>query len=139
MSAIVADHELAEDLFRRLGDESRDEPGVTRDAYGVGEQRAHDAVAGVARELGLDTAVDPAGNLYMTRRGSDSTTKPWVVGSHLDSVPHGGNYDGAAGVVAGLAALAGMQAAGLQPRRDVTVMAIRAEESTWFPASYIGS
>ena len=139
MSALVADHELAEDLFRRLADESRDEPGVTRDAYGVGEQRAHDVVAGVARELGLDTAVDPAGNLYMTRRGSDSTSKPWVVGSHLDSVPHGGNYDGAAGVIAGLAALAGIQAAGLQPRRDVTVMAIRAEESTWFPASYIGS
>ena len=54
-------------------------------------------------------------------------------------MPHGGNFDGAAGVVAGLSAVAGLRKAGLRPRRDVVVMGIRAEESTWFPASYIGS
>jgi len=46
-------------------------------------------------------------------------------------VPQGGNYDGAAGVVAGLSAIAGLRARSLQPPRDVTIMAIRAEEAAW--------
>jgi beta-ureidopropionase / N-carbamoyl-L-amino-acid hydrolase len=62
-----------------------------------------------------------------------------VVGSHLDSVPHGGNFDGAAGVVAGLVAIAALRRLGLTPHCDLTVMAIRAEESVWFQVSYIGS
>ena len=49
-----------------------------------------------------------------------------MIGSHLDSVPHGGNYDGAAGVVAGLTALARLRRLGRTPRQDITVMAIRA-------------
>jgi len=57
----------------------------------------------------------------------------------MDSVPQGGNYDGAAGVVAGLVAVAGLKAAGIRPRRDVTVMAIRGEEAAWFDSHYIGS
>src|SRR5205814_10364132 len=50
-----------------------------------------------------------------------------------------GNYDGAAGVVAGLAALQRMRRLGKKPRMNTTVMAIRAEEVSWFPAPYIGS
>jgi len=57
----------------------------------------------------------------------------------MDSVPQGGNYDGAAGVVAGLSALSGLRSAGVAPQRDVTVMAIRGEEAAWFNSSYIGS
>jgi N-carbamoyl-L-amino-acid hydrolase len=63
-----------------------------------------------------------------------------VIGSHLDSVPKGGNFDGAAGVLAGLAAVSGMKRAGYVPARDITVLAIRAEEAgAWFPSSYPGS
>ena len=54
-------------------------------------------------------------------------------------MPHGGNFDGAAGVIAGISAVAALQAAGLRPDRRLTVMAIRAEESNWFPISYLGS
>ncbi len=54
-------------------------------------------------------------------------------------VPHGGNFDGAAGVVAGLVAVAALRRLGARPTRDLTVMAIRAEESIWFEVSYIGS
>ena len=57
----------------------------------------------------------------------------WLVGSHLDSVPQGGNYDGYAGVVAGITALAAFHRSGLTPPCDVTVMGIRAEEvSSWY-------
>ena len=63
-----------------------------------------------------------------------------MLGSHLDSVPQGGNFDGAAGVLAGLAAVAGMRRAGFTPARDITVIALRAEEAgAWFPTSYPGS
>jgi N-carbamoyl-L-amino-acid hydrolase len=62
-----------------------------------------------------------------------------VIGSHLDSVPHGGNFDGAAGVLAGLAAVTTLRRMDLSPACDIVVMAIRAEESVWFQVSYIGS
>lgn len=136
--ALHADRELAIRLFDQLAQQSRDEPGVTRDAYGAGEQRAHDLVSHEAAVLGLSRAVDAAGNLLLTLEGTDPTLPAWVVGSHLDSVPHGGNFDGAAGVIAGLAAIAGLRRTGPKPRRPVIVVATRAEESNWFPASYIG-
>ena len=62
-----------------------------------------------------------------------------MTGSHLDSVGNGGNFDGAAGVIAGLVAIKGLQRLGLRPHCDVTTAAIRAEESVWFQVSYIGS
>ena len=61
------------------------------------------------------------------------------MGSHLDSVKRGGNFDGAAGVVGGLVAQRVLQQLGITPSCDVTTMAIRAEESVWFQVSYIGS
>jgi N-carbamoyl-L-amino-acid hydrolase len=113
--------------------------GITRDTYGPGEQKAHRLMAETARTLGLEVSTDAALNLYLTLPGRNRALPAVMTGSHLDSVPLGGNYDGAAGVVAGLAVLAGWVAAGCQPEHDVTVMAIRAEESAWFPVSYIGS
>jgi N-carbamoyl-L-amino-acid hydrolase len=88
----------------------------------------------------LETRTDHAGNLYMTLPGADRAAKRIVLGSHLDSVPRGGDYDGTAGVLAGLAAVAGMRRAGFVPGCDVTVMAIRSEEAgAWFPISFPGS
>jgi N-carbamoyl-L-amino-acid hydrolase len=101
-------------LLRRVLDElaraTHDHPGVTRAAYGAGEQLAHDLVRREAEALGAVTRTDAAGNLYLTRPGSDPALPALFFGSHLDSVPHGGNFDGAAGVVAGLAVLAEMAA-----------------------------
>lgn len=133
------DIEFAGALLDALREASRDEPGVTRDAYGAGEETAHAIVREAAERLGLSITRDPAGNLFMTWPGKNPDRPAWIVGSHLDSVPHGGNFDGAAGVVAGLAAISTSIKAGRQPPRPITVLAIRAEESTWFPASYIGS
>lgn len=136
---LKADIPLAETLLDALREASVDEPGVTRDAYGKGEEVAHKLIRGQAEKLGLAVTRDPAGNLFMTWPGRFPDRAPWIVGSHLDSVPHGGNFDGAAGVIAGLAAISTAKAAGLEPSRPITVLATRAEESTWFPASYIGS
>jgi beta-ureidopropionase / N-carbamoyl-L-amino-acid hydrolase len=138
-NAVAMQRDLAVELFNRLRCDGLDEPGVTRDPYGPGEQRAHATVTAAAQKLGLRIEHDAAANLYMTLRGHDPTARPIVVGSHLDSVPHGGNFDGAAGVVAGLVAATALQGLGITLDCDLTVMGIRAEESIWFQVSYIGS
>ena len=138
-AALAAQRDAAEVLFAQLRNDGLDEPGTTRDPYGPGEQRAHATVATFADSIGLHVARDAAANLYMTLPGRDRTAPPLILGSHLDSVPHGGNFDGAAGVVAGLAAVRALQHLGITPSCDLTVMAIRAEESIWFQLSYIGS
>lgn len=131
---------VAERLFAALREKTRDGEGVTRDAFGAGERIAHALVRAEAEALGLEIGTDVAGNMYMTLPGTDRAAKRVILGSHLDSVREGGNYDGAAGVLAGLAAVAGMKRAGFTPGRDITVMAIRAEEAgAWFPVSYPGS
>jgi len=137
--AVHAQRGMIEALFAQLRQDGLDEPGVTRDPYGPGEQRAHATVARAAEALGLEIGGDAAANLYMTLPGRDRAAPVLVIGSHLDSVPHGGNFDGAAGVLAGLAAVGALRRMGVTPDCDIVVMGIRAEESVWFQVSYIGS
>lgn len=137
---LAPDIELASRLFDELRARSFDGVGVARAAYGEGEAMAHALVRREGEAIGLEVATDFAANLYLTLPGADRSLKRVVLGSHLDSVPQGGNFDGAAGVLAGLAAVAGMRRAGFTPARDITVLAVRAEEAgAWFPTSYPGS
>lgn len=138
-AAVARQTDFAADVFDRLRAASLDVRGVTRASYGEGEQAAHALMAEVAETLGLEVAQDAAANTYMTLPGRDRSAPIRMVGSHLDSVPQGGNFDGAAGVVSGLTAIRALQALGHQPAQDITVMGIRAEESCWFGVSYIGS
>jgi N-carbamoyl-L-amino-acid hydrolase len=139
-NALTPDIALATTLFAALREATQDGIGITREAYGPGERVAHAIVRAAAERLGLEIVVDPAGNLLMTLPGRDRAAPAVVMGSHLDSVRRGGNDDGAAGVLAALAALAGMRAGGFQPSRDVVAVAIRAEEGgSWFPVGFPGS
>ena len=136
---LAADRELSERLFAELLEFSRDEPGVSRPSYGELEERAHQVMRDAGTSLGLQPETDAAGNLFLTMAGRDPSLPAWIVGSHVDTVPHGGNFDGAAGVIGGLAAVSGLRRAGIVPRRSIVVAVFRAEESTWFPISYPGS
>ena len=129
---------LAERILTDLRRETRDGRGVTRMSYGPGEAAAHALVRKEAEALGLGVATDAALNLYISLPGRKRGPAV-MVGSHLDSVPQGGDFDGAAGVLMGLSVIAGYRQSGFVPENDIVVMATRAEESTWFPASYIGS
>jgi beta-ureidopropionase / N-carbamoyl-L-amino-acid hydrolase len=133
------DLSLAAELFNDLGRATRQGRGIVRDSYGAGEHAAHDIIRRAASSIGLETTIDAIGNLTATLPGRDRALPRVIVGSHLDSVPQGGNYDGAAGVVAGITAIATLQRAGVAPDRDISVMAIRGEESAWFDVPYIGS
>ncbi len=138
-SDLSAEAALAGQWFDHLRAHSKGRLGVTRASYGDGEQMAHELMQAIGQTLGLEKRIDAAGNLYLTLPGRDRSLPAIMTGSHLDSVPEGGNYDGAAGVVAGMAMLARWRRARRQPNRDITVMGVRAEELSWFPAPYIGS
>ena len=131
--------ELAAKLFDQLAQATRKGRGIRRDSYGEGEQAAHDIVRRAGEYLGLEIHGDAALNLYLTLPGRDRSAAGVIIGSHLDSVDQGGNYDGAAGVLAGLAVLAGFRRAEVVPSCDISVMAIRCEESAWFDSTYVGS
>lgn len=139
MTDLTAGGRLAQSVLDRLAQATADAPGITRVAYGPGERFAHGLVREEAERLGAVARVDAAGNLYLTLKGRDPALPAIVIGSHLDSVPHGGNFDGAAGVVAGLAVMAELVGQSIQLHRDLIVLVTRAEEAVWFPLSYPGS
>jgi beta-ureidopropionase / N-carbamoyl-L-amino-acid hydrolase len=130
---------MADLVFAALREASLDPPGVSRASYGEGERAAHAILRAAAEEIGLEVEVDPIGTLSMTLPGANREWPPVVIGSHLDAVPHGGNYDGAAGVVMGLALASRLRREGRMLPRDLVVLGIRAEEMCWFPMLYLGS
>ena len=84
----------------RIGRDPRG--GVSRLAYGDADREARDAVTAWMREAGLSTRVDPAGNIVGRREGADPSRTPLLVGSHVDSVPNGGDFDGPLGTLAAI-------------------------------------
>ena len=89
--------------------------------------------------LVLRPARDAGANLVVTLAGSEPDLPFLACGSHLDSVPQGGNFDGAAGVVAGLAVLARFKRDRIVPRRTIKLFGLRGEESSRFGKAYMGS
>ena len=92
--------------------------GQHRAGYSPEEDAAHELAAGWMREAGLEVSPDEAGNIF-GRRGE---ARVWA-GSHLDSVPTAGKFDGALGVVAAI------EAASRLPDSPLAVVAFRAEET----------
>jgi N-carbamoyl-L-amino-acid hydrolase len=132
-------HALATELFDALRAATGDGVGITRPAYSELESAALDIIDAKARAAGLRTERDAAANLVVTLDGSEPDLPYLACGSHLDSVPQGGNYDGGAGVVAGLIVLAGFKESGLRPRRTIKLFGLRGEESARFAKAYMGS
>jgi acetylornithine deacetylase/succinyl-diaminopimelate desuccinylase-like protein len=99
-------------------------PGANRLGGTREEDEAHELVAGWMREAGLEIEVDSAGNLFGRLRGRRPELPEVWTGSHLDSVPHGGRFDGALGVVGGLEAVERLG----QRERTLVVIAFRDEE-----------
>ena len=130
---------MAERFFADLSDRTRDGEGVTRAAFSPEDQIGIDMMAEAGRKLGLEVEHDPAGNVYLTLPGRDRNAPGVLTGSHFDSVPRGGNYDGAAGAVAGLAVLAALKELGVTPACDLRAVGLRGEESVWYGIAYIGS
>lgn len=113
--------------------------GVNRAAFSREDVEARRTLIGWARTLGLDASHDAAGNLFLRLAGRHNDAPPLLVGSHLDSQPAGGRFDGVYGVVAGLEAVEAMLAAGMRPARPVEVVAWSNEEGGRFAPGAMGS
>lgn len=107
--------------------------GWTRLAYSAEEAAARELVGGWLAEAGLAVRTDAAGNLRARTAAADPAAPVVLTGSHLDTVPGGGRWDGALGVVAAVEAVTAL--AGVRTARPVEVVAFAAEESPRFRQS----
>ena len=109
--------------------------GANRPALSAEEDAAHALAEGWMRAAGLETGADAIGNLYGRLPGREPGLAEIWCGSHLDSVPRGGRFDGALGVVAALEAISRLEPGA----RTLTVVAFRDEEGWRFGEGFLGS
>jgi N-carbamoyl-L-amino-acid hydrolase len=113
--------------------------GVSRTAYSDADVAGRNYVIGLMREAGLAPRIDPAGNIFATRRGQDAALRPVLFGSHIDSVPQGGNFDGDLGSLAAIETVRALNAAGIVTRHPLEVVVWAHEECGTFPNGLNGS
>ena len=130
---------IAEKLFADVRELTFDGVGVTRASYGSGETAVADYLREFARRQGLDVHDDRAANLVFRLPETESAQAVSWTAFHIDSVPQGGNFDGYAGVVAGLLCLINQKNTGVIYKQPLEVVAFRGEESAWFGKAYMGS
>jgi allantoate deiminase len=130
-------------LWRRISDlgeiGKQEEGGVTRLSFTDEERAAKDKVVSYMEEAGLSVREDAAGNLFGRREGRAPEAPTVLIGSHVDSVYNGGNFDGPLGVLAGIEVLHAMEEKGIETGHPVEVVAFTDEEGARFSFGMIGS
>ena len=120
-----------------------DEPtgltGVNRLALTDADGEGRRQVLAWMRELGLDVTVDRIGNVYARRAGREDTLPPVVIGSHIDSVPTAGRFDGCLGVLGGLEIVRTLHESNIRTRRPIVVAFFTDEEGSRFGTDMLGS
>jgi N-carbamoyl-L-amino-acid hydrolase len=106
--------------------------GVSRVAYTDADVAGRGYVMDLMRAAGLTPRIDPAGNIFALRPGGDRSLKPILFGSHIDSVPSGGNFDGDLGSLAALGVLEALGRAGVRTRHPLEIVVWAAEEGVAF-------
>lgn len=135
----AAEMALVGQLFSEIATMTSDAEGVSRPAFSSVETGTLEYLEAFARSEGLDVWYDAGRNANFALPGDREAERFTVVGSHVDSVPFGGNYDGLAGVICGLMCLLRARRSGTRFATPVQVLAMRGEESAWFGPCYIGS
>ena len=133
----------ADRLWRRLSELAEigkaQGGGVTRLSFTEEERAAKDLVASYMREANLVVHEDAAGNLIGRREGRDPDAPVVLVGSHVDSVPNGGNFDGPLGVLSAVEAAQAMNERDVETEHPVEVVAFTDEEGARFSFGMVGS
>jgi N-carbamoyl-L-amino-acid hydrolase len=114
------------------------EGGCCRLALTDEDRAGRDLVCRWMRELGLDVRIDPIGNIFGLRAGSEDLA-PVMTGSHIDTVATGGRYDGCLGVLGGLEVVQALNEAGVRTRRPLVVAVFTNEEGARFAPDMLGS
>jgi N-carbamoyl-L-amino-acid hydrolase len=113
--------------------------GVNRQALSQEDVSAKSHVVRWAEDRGFQCFQDDIGNLFVRREGTEPALDPVMTGSHLDSQPTGGRFDGAYGVLAGLEVLDALNDANIQTRRPIEIVAWTNEEGSRFSPGAMGS
>lgn len=113
--------------------------GVNRPCLSALDRQARRKMIAWAQAIGCQVSVDEAANLFFRREGTDPSLAPVLTGSHMDSQPEGGRFDGIWGVVAGLEALTALHDAGVATRRAIELVAWTNEEGGRFRPGCTGS
>ena len=115
------------------------EGGITRLAYSDADWQARSLVTRFMEQAGLQIRCDAAGNLIGRREGRNPSAPPVMTGSHIDSVPNGGNFDGIIGVLGAIEAVQVLADAGIMTEHPLEVVVFAAEESSRFGMATVGS
>jgi N-carbamoyl-L-amino-acid hydrolase len=133
----------AERLWRSLMDLAQigatEKGGVRRLTLTEVDRAGRDQFVAWCKEAGLTIEVDGIGNIFARRAGTDAAAAPVAMGSHLDSQPSGGKFDGAYGVMAGLEVVRTLNDAGVRTRAPLEVAAWTNEEGSRFVPTLMGS
>jgi N-carbamoyl-L-amino-acid hydrolase len=113
--------------------------GVNRQALSGEEFAARACLVRWAKTIGLEPSTDAAANLFLSYRGKEPALPPVLIGSHIDSQPTGGKFDGALGVLAALESVEAIIANRVRPRRTVEIVAWMNEEGSRFAPGMMGS
>ncbi len=111
--------------------------GATRPTFSPAWAESRSYVIQQALDVGCEIRTDAAGNVHARLKGFGWDKKAWLVGSHIDTVPHGGDYDGVAGVVAGLELLRSAAEDGVNAAIEMIIFA--EEEGPTFGLGMLGS
>ncbi|KAB0678479.1 Zn-dependent hydrolase [Aureimonas leprariae] len=113
--------------------------GVDRQALTAGDREARRLLADLAAARGFAVLQDEAANLFVRREGTDPSLPPLLLGSHLDTQPKGGRFDGTLGVLAAFEVLEALEDVGARPARAVEAVAWTNEEGSRFQPGAFGS
>lgn len=138
-STFVDEKRLAQRLaaMARIG--ATEKGGVNRQALSKEDAAAQRQLVQWGEALGLKPSVDAIGNLFLRLEGTDASAPPVLSGSHLDSQPTGGKFDGVFGVLAAFEAVEAIVASGVKPRASIDVVAWMNEEGSRFAPGMMGS
>ena len=114
-------------------------PGVNRACLTPEDREARRLLIRWGTEIGLAPSIDALGNLFLRHEGTEPGLAPVLTGSHMDSQPNGGRFDGIWGVLAGLEAIQALREAGLATRRPIELVAWTNEEGGRFAPGCMGS
>ncbi|MHC1760047.1 MAG: Zn-dependent hydrolase [Negativicutes bacterium] len=125
-------------MFDQMGQIGKVDPGYNRLAYSEADWQAKELIMDTMKEMGLAVRMDTVGNIIGRLEGSDGKAPVVAAGSHVDTVPEGGNFDGSVGVIGALCAVKRLQVLGpLQNPVEVWVFA--GHESSRFGFAHLGS
>jgi N-carbamoyl-L-amino-acid hydrolase len=113
--------------------------GVNRQALSNEEIQARAEIVRWGRSMGLEASSDGAANLFLRYKGVDPNLAPILIGSHIDTQPTGGKFDGAFGVLAALETVEAIISSGMRPLRTIDVVAWMNEEGSRFAPGMMGS